>query len=91
LFAAATSLMLLENVLVLWLCVCVCVCVILLILDSKLMAYNETSVDMSLNISLKFPSDTNLVMTWKEMTLEPLIVCCVCNICKVISFLYKTK
>ena len=52
------------------------VCVILLILDSKLMAYNETSVDMSLNISLKFPSD-KLVMTWKEVTLEPLIVCCV--------------
>jgi len=40
------------------------------------MAYNETSVDMSLNISLKFPSD-KLVMTWKEVTLEPLIVCCV--------------
>jgi len=34
--------------------VCVCVCVILLILHIKLMASNETSVDMSLNISLKF-------------------------------------
>jgi len=68
-------------------------------LDIKLMASNETSVDMSLNISLKFPSDTNLVMACKEVILEPLIVCCVltdfflggwgkmCNICKVILFL----
>jgi len=55
----------------------VCVCIILLILDIKLMASNETSVDISLNISLKFPSDTNVVMTCKEVTLEPLIVCCV--------------
>jgi hypothetical protein len=62
---------------VLWLCVCVCVCVILLILDIKLMASNETSVDMSLNISLKFPSDANLVMTCEEVTLEQLFVCCV--------------
>jgi hypothetical protein len=55
----------------------VCVCGILLILDIKLMTSNETSVDMSLNISLKFPSNTNLVMTCKEVTLETLIVCCV--------------
>jgi len=55
----------------------VCVCIILLILDIKLVASNETSVDISLNISLKFPSDTNLVMTCNKVTLEPLIVCCV--------------
>lgn len=79
----------------------VCVCIILLILDIKLMASNETSVDISLNISLKFPSDTNVVMTCKEVTLEPLIVCCVlsffqggggmCNICKVILFFIPNK
>jgi hypothetical protein len=55
----------------------VCVCVLLLILDNKLMVSNEIIVDMSLNTSLKFPSDTNLVMTCKEVTLEPLILCCV--------------
>jgi len=53
----------------------VCVCVLLLILDIKLMVSNETIVDMSLNTFLKFPSDTNLVMTCKEVTLEPLILC----------------
>jgi hypothetical protein len=71
--------MLQENIVVLWLCVCVCVCVcvLLLILDIKLMVSNETIVDMSLNTPLKFPSVTNLVMTCKEVTLEPLILCCV--------------
>lgn len=60
--------MLQENIVVLWLCVCV----LLLILDIKLMVSNETIVDMSLNTSLKFPSDT----TCREVTLEPLILCC---------------
>jgi hypothetical protein len=40
------------------------------------MTFNETSVDMSLNISLRFSSDTNLVITCTEVTLEPLSVCC---------------
>ena len=46
--------MLQENIIVLWLCVCVCVYIILLILDIKMMASNETSVDISLNIFHKF-------------------------------------
>ena len=39
------------------------VCVLLLILGIKLMALNETSVEMLLNISFKFPCDASLVIT----------------------------